>query len=240
MDDNYKNGSVRSSSPKSDSYISEVSETSLSLEFECIAEEEHLQDILIEYFDRMKVTEENAEELIKQGADMRHVLRTSWKLQPKFLVGKKVLSKCAGLIRTAPGQALRDMANAQKLSVEEHARSARYGSNPPGVEYLPFDPTAVNEAAPILVSYADGSNTLTLANQPLCLHNITVSCVVDTCHLFIQQMQNPTFPGVEPLEDDMGRIFREEPPPQLLLTAACLQFSPERNGTDVRLYPLMQ
>ena len=220
VDENFKEDSVRSSSPKSDSYISdvsEVSEASLNLEFENIPDDQHLQDILIEDFDRMKVTEENAEEMIKQGADMRHVLCTSWKLQPKFLVGKKVLSKSAGLVRTAPGQALRDMAVAQKLSVEEHERSSRYGVNPPpGFEFRSYDPTVDNEPAPILVSYADGSNTLTLANEPLCLHNITVSCVVDTCHMFIQQMQNPTFPGIKPLEEDMGKIFAEEAPPMLL------------------------
>jgi hypothetical protein len=221
VDENYKmDGSERSSSPKSDgsvSEVSEVSDTSLNLEFEIIVEEEHLQDILIEDFDKMKITEEDAEEMIKNGADMRHVLCTSWKLQPKFVVGKKVMSKSAGLVRAAPGQALRDMADAQKLSVEEHERSARYGFNPPpGFEYRPFDPTVESNVDPILVSYADGSNTLTLANEPLCLHNITVSCVVDSCHVFIQQMLNPTFEGVKPLEEDMGRTFAEEAPPALL------------------------
>jgi len=185
----------------------------------------------IEDFDRMKDTEENAEEMMKQGADMRHVLCTSWKLQPKFPVGKKVLSKSAGLVRTAPGQALRDMAVAQKLSVEEHERSSRYGVNPPpGFEFRSYDPTVENKLAPILVSYADGSNTLTLANEPLCLHNITVSCVVDTCHVFIQQMQNPTFPGVKPLEEDMGKIFAEEAPPMLLRPIATGSLLAVRSG----------
>ena len=87
--------SERASSPKSDSSVSELSEaSSLSLEFSDNVSEEggdgspgpH-QDILLEDLAALKI-EETAEEMAKQGADMRHVLHTSWKLQSKYPVGK--------------------------------------------------------------------------------------------------------------------------------------------------------
>jgi len=209
--------SERASSPKSDSSVSELSEaSSLSLEFSDNVSEEggdgspgpH-QDILLEDLAALKI-EETAEEMAKQGADMRHVLHTSWKLQSKYPVGKKILNnKSSGLNKTAPGAALREMAEAQKLSIEEHERIARlFKSN--HFERSMFDSaTMIKAEPPILVSYADGSNSLTLANEPLCLHDITISCAVDACHMFIQQANNPTFVGLEPLEEDMAVAYNE-------------------------------
>lgn len=224
VDDNYKieDGSVRSSSPKSDSSVSEISEASdasLSLEFSDVSDDLHHQDILIEDFDCLKMSEDEAEEMMRKGADMRHVLCTSWKLQPKFPIGKKM--KSTGLLKSAPGQALRDMAEAQKLAIVEHERTARIKIKvPPGFERMfdsqNLDVSILNEPAPILVSYADGSNTLTLASEPLCLHNITVSCAVDSSHVFIQQMKNPTYEGLVPLEKAIFEAFEDEAPMPLL------------------------
>lgn len=217
--------SERASSPKSDSSVSELSEaSSLSLEFSDNVSEEggggpapH-QDILLEDLAALKL-EEDAEEMAKQGADVRHVLQTSWKLQSKYPVGKKILNnKSSGLNRTAPGAALREMAEAQKLSIEEHERIARLLKSNKRFERSSsmFNPAAASalkvEEPPILVSYADGSNSLTLANEPLCLHDITVSCAVDACHMFIQQVNNPTFVGLEPLEEDMAVAYKTEEP----------------------------
>ena len=64
-----------------------------------------------------------------------------------------------------------------------------------------------NGPTPILVSYADGSNTLSLAAEPMVLHDITVACVADTCHIFLSQMKNPTFAGLEPLEAAMAEAY---------------------------------
>jgi len=55
-----------------------------------------------------------------------------------------------------------------------------------------------------------------LADKPLTMHNITVSCAVDSCHIFIQQQKNPTFEGLEPLEQAMHEAFIDEPAPALL------------------------
>jgi len=226
-------GSERSSSPKSDGSVSEVSDTSeasLCLEFSEVSDSLAPQtDILIEDFDCMKLNEEQAEEMARHGADMRHVLCTSWKLQSK--VGKKYSSKAASMTRTPPGQALRDMAHAQKISIEEHERCLRQingGANRrrhPSLagqrtattgEVFGIDADAPDAESQILVSYADGSNSLTLADKPLCLHNITVSCAVDSCHVFIQQMKNPTYEGLHPLEMAMAEAFEEEASPPLL------------------------
>lgn len=233
-DENYKTdeASVRSSSPKSDSSASEISETSeasLCLEFSDTVSEDPQPDILTEEFDNLKLKEEMAEELTRQGADMRHVLCTSWKLNNKF-VGKLLTNKSSKLSKSAPGQALRDMAQAQKLSIEEHEIAARmYGGYRMGSpancggfdDYYGMPAAAYSEEhTPILVSYADGSNSLTEIEQPVCMHNITVSCAVDSCHVFIQQMKNPTYEGLVPLEQAMYQTFQTETPPPLLLPIA--------------------
>jgi len=217
-------GSERSSSPKSDGSISEISDASdacSSLEFSEVSEGSSQTDIFIEEFDCMKINDElQAEELARQGADMRHVLCTSWKLQSKHSPGKKFASKAASMIRAPPGQALRDMADAQKKSIVEHERCSRqlFGGRHRSAESSGFQLSfgVPADETQILVSYADGSNSLTLAEEPLCLHNITVSCAVDSCHVFIQQMKNPTYEGLLPLELAIAEAFEEEAPPQLL------------------------
>ena len=89
--------SVRAASPKSDGGGSSVSELSEgSLEFPGDEEEEDCrqqQDILVEELAALKVEEEEyAEERAREGADVRHVLQTSWKLQSKYPVGKLSIS----------------------------------------------------------------------------------------------------------------------------------------------------
>jgi len=222
VDDNYKNDVVseRSSSPKSDSAVSDLSDAA-DLSDNASEGSPAMSDTLCEEMDNLKLSEEHAQELVRQGADMRHVLCTSWKLQSKFPLGK-LSNKSSSLGKTAPGQALRDMAQAQKMSIEEHEIAARMftgytvSSPPPGFENVYALDCGVEEPSPILVSYADGSNSLTLADKPLCLHNITVSCAVDSCHVFIQQMKNPTFEGLKPLEAAMHEAFQEEAAPTLL------------------------
>ena len=97
-DFNYKadDSSVRSSSPKSDSSVSEISET-LSLEFSDVSDDATCSpDMLIEELERVEVTDTDAEEMMRKGADMRHVLCTSWKLQSKIPMDKKIHSKSSG------------------------------------------------------------------------------------------------------------------------------------------------
>ncbi len=96
----------------------------------------------------------------------------------------------------------------------------RTGRPPPGFERRSFDSvellSEVSPASrrsgptPIMVAYADGSNTLSLAAEPMVLHDITVSCVADTCHVFLSQMKNPTFAGLGPLEAAMFEAYNNE------------------------------
>ncbi len=66
------------------------------------------------------LAEDRAEELMAQGADMRHVLRTSWKLQPKMTVGMRLKKGGASALSgggRAGQQALRDAASAQRKAI---------------------------------------------------------------------------------------------------------------------------
>ena len=125
--------SLRSSSPKSassctDDIGSVVSDTSdrsaaaVLLELDeasggqlCGGLEEDLEASL-----SLACEEDAAEELMRQGADMRHVLCTSWKLQPKMAVGmrlRKGVSGSGGVGGRAGQLALRDAAAAQKKAI---------------------------------------------------------------------------------------------------------------------------
>eukprot|EP00088_Acartia_fossae_P028148 TRINITY_DN2894_c0_g1_i1.p1 TRINITY_DN2894_c0_g1~~TRINITY_DN2894_c0_g1_i1.p1 ORF type:complete len:553 (-),score=128.54 TRINITY_DN2894_c0_g1_i1:295-1953(-) len=212
-EDLYKNSAVseRSLSPKSDS--SELSEVS-SLEYSDSVSDGQVENF-IEDFDSLKISED----AIHEG-DVRHVFCPSWKLQTKFSYGK---NDQITHVKTMPGQALREMTDKQKMSIEEHEKSAAVAQKevrpPPGFENGPYTTAKTNDTdkLPILVSYADGSNTLTLTNEPLCLHNITVSSAEDSCHVFIKQMNNPTHDGLQPLEKAMLEAYNDEEAPLNLL-----------------------
>ena len=86
-EENYKTDSIssRSSSPKSlldtDYSVSESSESpegSIIFDFDGDAEK------ISNELDNMKITEIQAEEMMKEGLDMRHVLQAAWKLKPKI------------------------------------------------------------------------------------------------------------------------------------------------------------
>jgi hypothetical protein len=61
--------------------------------------------------------EDRAEELMRQGADMRHVLCTSWRLQPKMAVGMRLRKGSSTAAGSGGGKALRDAALAQKKAI---------------------------------------------------------------------------------------------------------------------------
>lgn len=232
-----KHEDERSSSPKSCTSGSDISCSSSSgsiisesLEFSDNVSDEGAQpdDRLIEDFGQLKVGEEKAEELVREGADMRHVMLSSWKLEPKY----RSMGGKSG-VKAAPGQALRDMANVQRMSIEEHGLLAKRKTKmnpPPGFEqvYTPLENT-LDDQATILVSYADGSNTLSTSDELLCLHNITVSAAVDCGHVFIKQMDNPTHEGLAPLELAMLEAYEEEEAPPVLLR-------PIANGSLLAVY----
>lgn len=198
----------------------------------------------------LALVEDRAEELMRQGADMRHVLCTSWKLQPKMAVGMRLRKGSATTVASGGGrggqQTLREAALAQKKAIiqveyERYSTSRNSINNrnsratvrrpPPGFERRlsnnSFEAPLVGDLyrreasppvncnnnsgtsglTPILVSYADGSNTLSLAAEPMVLHDLTVSCVADTCHIFLTQMKNPTYVGLEPLEAAMAEAY---------------------------------
>ena len=87
-EDNYKTESVssRSSSPKSltETDCSSVSEVSESPDGSVISDLELEAERIANDLDNMKITEIQAEEMMKEGMDMRHVLQAAWKLKPKL------------------------------------------------------------------------------------------------------------------------------------------------------------
>jgi hypothetical protein len=65
------------------------------------------------------LSEVRAEELMAQGADMRHVLCTSWKLQPKMEVGMRLRKAAAAASVGRLGQqTLRDATTVQKKAIQ--------------------------------------------------------------------------------------------------------------------------
>eukprot|EP00088_Acartia_fossae_P036509 TRINITY_DN3772_c0_g1_i1.p1 TRINITY_DN3772_c0_g1~~TRINITY_DN3772_c0_g1_i1.p1 ORF type:complete len:583 (-),score=204.75 TRINITY_DN3772_c0_g1_i1:307-2055(-) len=177
------------------------------------------EEMLSTEMSQMQLSSEELDTMASLGADVRHMTQTSYKL------AATTSSRKTSAQRVVPGQALRDMAQAQRDAMEQHEKRKSV-KPPPGFEKMygsagQEDATASEEAGsqqpePIMVSYADGSNTLTLSAEPLCLHNITVASAVDSCHVFIKQMNNPTHAGLAPLEEAMLEAYQLECGPELL------------------------
>ena len=241
--ENYKTESLssRSSSPKSLTESSEswtssplsISEASESPEGSIISETENEADRIANDLDNMKITEIQAEEMMKEGADMRHVLHAAYQLKPKC-IGKMKFKKGTKL----NGRAVLNLLNFDKYKEKEEEDEqkqrmsrawAEYEQRlnrgkgvkpPPGFENLDQaiakKINAEVEEPEFLVSYANGTNTLTLASQPIVVHDVTVSCVVDSCRVFIQHMKNPTFEGLKNLENELLTTYSMEPAKELL------------------------
>jgi len=224
--------SSRASSPKSEStYWSSPSESSESPEGSIISDIETEAERIANELDNMKITEIQAEEMMKEGADMRHVLQTAYKMKPKL--GKK-FKKGTKLT----GQAVMSLLNFESYDekaseVDQKQRMARAWAQyersinkngtsraPPGFESLDdIIAKKINEEQGMpeyMVAYANGTNTLSLAADPMTLHDITVSCVSDTCRVFLQQMKNPTFEGLKNLEYELMTTYSLEKSKPLL------------------------
>jgi len=224
--------SSRASSPKAEStYWSSTSESSESPEGSIISDMENEAERIANELDNMKITEIQAEEMMKEGADMRHVLQTAYKLKPK--IGKKY-KKGTKL----SGQAVMTLLNFESYDekaaeIDQKQRMARAWAQyerslnkkgtwrpPPGFETLDdIIAKKINEEPGMpeyMVAYANGTNTLSLASDPMTLHDITVSCVSDTCRVFLQQMKNPTYVGLKNLEDELMTTYNLEPEKSLL------------------------
>ena len=223
-EENYKTDSIssRSSSPKSlldtDSSLSESSESpegSIIFDFDGDAEK------ISNELDNMKITEIQAEEMMKEGLDMRHVLQAAWKLKPKITKKFKKGVKLNGsavlkLLNFHFDEAEEEESQEDKLSraLAEFEKSLkRRVRAPPGFER---GKGAAKQREEILVSYANGTNTFSLACEPMTVHDITVSCMVDSCRGFIQQTNNPTFVGLHHLEGEMLSNYSLETPRQLM------------------------
>jgi len=223
-EENYKTDSIssRSSSPKSlldtDYSLSESSESpegSIIFDFDGDAEK------ISNELDNMKITEIQAEEMMKEGLDMRYVLQAAWKLKPKITKKFKKGVKLNGsavlkLLNFHYDEAEEEESQEDKLSraLAEFEKSLkRRVKAPPGFER---GKVADKQKEEILVSYANGTNTFSLASEPMTVHDITVSCMVDTCRGFIQQTNNPTFVGLHHLEDEMLSNYSLEAPRQLM------------------------
>lgn len=230
FEENYKADSVssRSSSPKSvletDYSISESSE---SPEGSIISDYEIEADRIANDLDNMKITEIQAEEMMKGGADMRHVLTAAWKLKPKIT---KKFKKGTKLTGKAVLKLLNFDYNDQDAELDQQQRMSRAWAQyekslnkrsrgPPGFENID-DIIArkknKTQKTECLVSYANGTNTLNLATEPIIVHDITMSCMVDSCRGFVQQMNNPTFEGLANLEEEIFSTYSMEPAKELL------------------------
>jgi len=224
-EENYKTDSIssRSSSPKSlldtDYSVSESSESpegSIIFDFDGDAEK------ISNELDNMKITEIQAEEMMKEGLDMRHVLQAAWKLKPKITKKFKKGVKLNGsavlkLLNFHYDEAEEEESHEDKLSraLAEFEKSLKKRVRaPPGFEK--GGKGAAKQKEEILVSYANGTNTFSLASEPMTVHDITVSCMVDSCRGFIQQTNNPTFVGLHHLEDEMLSNYSLEAPRQLM------------------------
>ena len=241
-EENYKTESLssRSSSPKSltESWASSpisISEASESPEGSIISDTETEADRIANDLDNMKITEIQAEEMMKEGADMRHVLKAAYELKPKCL-GKMKFKKGTKLAGRAVLSLLNfDNYKEKEEEVEQRQRMSRAWAEyehrqtrgkggvrpPPGFESL--DQVIVkkfndskDEQPDFLVSYANGTNTLNLASQPITVHDVTVSCVVDSCRVFLQHIKNPTFEGLKHLEAELFSNYTIEQPKALL------------------------
>jgi len=213
-----KADSERSCSPKSEwsGCGSEVS----SVEYDDVSSDSgdsssSDQEALTEKMTKMNLSEDEVKRLSNLGGDVRHMMVTSYQLTNN----KPELASGHHQQRVVPGKALRDMAKAQREAMEAHDKK-KCVAPPPGFERMygvaPINTTTEPTQEPILVAYADGSNTLNMAGSPMCLHNITVASTVDACHVFIKQMNNPTHAGLAPLEEAMMEAYTEECGPELL------------------------
>jgi len=230
FEENYKADSVssRSSSPKSvlDTDYS-LSESSESPEGSIISDYEIEADRIANDLDNMKITEIQAEEMMKGGVDTRHVLTAAWKLKPKIT---KKFKKGTKLNGKAVLKLLNFEYNDKDAEMDQQQRMTRAWAHyekslnkrsrgPPGFENID-DIIArkknKDQKPECLVSYANGTNTLNLAEDPMIVHDITVSCVVDSCHAFVQQMNNPTFEGLANLEEEIYGVYSMEPAKELL------------------------
>jgi hypothetical protein len=230
--------SSRSSSPKSltESWASSpisISEASESPEGSVICDTETEADRIANDLDNMKITEIQAEEMMKEGADMRHVLKAAYQLKPKCL-GKMKFKKGTKLNgRDVLGLLNFDNYKEKEEDQEQKLRMSRAWAEyeqrqmkgkgvrpPPGFGDL--DQAIAKkfqdkvEEMDILVSYANGTNTLGLSTEPIVVHDLTVSCVVDSCKVFIQQTKNPTFVGLHHLEMELLSTYTMEQSKPLL------------------------
>ena len=230
FEENYKADSVssRSSSPKSDLETDySVSESSESPEGSIISDYEIEADRIANDLDNMKITEIQAEEMMKGGQDMRHVLTAAWNLKPKIT---KKFKKGTKLTGKAVLKLLNFDYNDQDAELDQQQRMSRAWAQyekslnkrsrgPPGFENID-DIIArkknKTQKPECLVSYANGTNTLNLASEPVIVHDITMSCMVDSCRGFVQQMNNPTFEGLANLEEEIFSTYSMEPAKELL------------------------
>jgi len=234
-EENYKTESLssRSSSPKSVSETDySVSESSESPEGSVISDSELQQAERIESdLDNMKITEIQAEEMMKEGVDMRHVLQAAWKLKPKlikkFKKGKKLNgSAVLELLNFAKYDEREEEDQSVKMSrawalYEKKINRGKATRAPPGFEHIDtiIEKQSREESETrdqVLVSYANGTNTLNLATEPMIIQDVTVSCVIDTCRAFVQQTQNPTFVGLKNMEEEMMITYNMEQSSQLM------------------------
>ena len=234
--ENYKTESVssassRASSPKTLSDVSStVSVSSESPEGSIISDLELQAERIANDLDNMKITEIQAEEMMKQGVDMRHVLQAAWELKPKMAKKFKKGIKLDGsdMLKLLNFANYDDKAEEENQTIKMSRAWAQYekslnskarGRAPPGFEKIDAvieKKKSIREKEPCMVSYANGTSTFSLATEPMTLNDITVSCVLDSCRGFVQQTNNPTFVNLRYLEEEMVSHYSMETAAQLM------------------------
>jgi len=161
---------------------------------------------------------------------MRHVLQAAWKLKPKitkkFKKGVKLDGSALLKLLNFANYDEKDEEDNQTIKMsrawaqyEKSLNSKTRGRGPPGFENIDAvieKKRSIREKEQIMVSYANGTNTFNLATEPMTIHDVTVSCMVDTCRGFVQQTKNPTFVGLKNLEEEMVSHYSMETGAQLM------------------------
>jgi len=178
-------------------------------------------DMILAKLETIKISETPTIPFKNKGADDRHLFQTSWKLAESD--GHKKSKKQYQQKSRSPGESLREMAlreNQQKYQAIPRRNNKpwkkNYKRNPSYYDrqtrYEETDESFA-QPQPIMVSYADGTNSLSLTT--MLVEGLVVSSVVDSCHIFVNQPENPSVPQFQQLENDMYDFYSQDTMPQI-------------------------
>lgn len=198
------------------------------------------EEMILGKLKTIKISETPTIPLRSKGGDDRHLFQTSWKLATTD--DPKKSRKQNQQKSRPPGELLREMAfreNQQKYqAVPRHNNKPwkrNYRRNPSNYQqrrqrYEETEYFIPTPAQPIMVSYADGTSSLSLTT--MLVEGMVVSNVVDTCHVFVNQPENPSVPQFQQLENGMFDFYSQDSTPELLrpIAEGSLISTPSEDG----------